>query len=100
MRHAILDPIGLVMRFVKEVAEERPPDRRLEIHPDMMLLDADSKLDSLELVTIAAGLEEALQRQLGIEIDLSEVAATRPEHFRTPNTLAGWLATLHEDRGA
>jgi len=96
MANPRLDAIGIVMRFLKEVADERPPQRRLEIHPDMMLLDADSKLDSLELVTIAAGIEEALQRQLGVELDLSEVAATQPEHFRTPNTLALWLATVDE----
>jgi len=70
------DVIRIIEACIDESNETRSPDEQLEKDPEAVLHGEGSQLDSLALIILATTLEDACERELGIQVSLiAEISA-------------------------
>lgn len=95
------DAIALVMTAVENFNQARPEAERVAIAPDTPLIGRDGVLDSLGLVNLLVEVETTVVERTGCAITLADDRAFSQARspFRTPHTLADYLAGLLAEAG-
>ena len=82
----------LVIRSVRALAETDGIEALARAEGDTVLFGKDGNLDSAGLIFLITEIEEAVSRDLGVEITLvDEKAFARRSPFRTVSALASYL---------
>ena len=90
------DLIELMMNLLREVLTEAGSDQVVEVAPTVPLVGPRAVVDSLDLVSFIAAIEETFSDSYGLEVALVTEAALsrRNSPFRTIETLADYVQEL------
>lgn len=93
---AILD---IVLECAAVVNKQLPAEARLACAADALLLGDGGVLDSLGLITLCVGIEQALSEKMGVQCAVLDRLMTEqePHPFATLGSLAEWI---EQDIGA
>lgn len=90
LRPKVLEIIG---QSVEDLNDFRPDDDVLEFNEDMVLFGRQSKIDSLDLVSVITAVEEALSDRFDVDISLTDdrALAHQPSPFDSVRNLANYI---------
>lgn len=90
MRSKVLEIIG---QSVDDLNNFRPDDDPLEFNEDMVLFGRQSRIDSLDLVSVITAVEEALSDRFDVDISLTDdrALAHQPSPFDSVRNLADYI---------
>ena len=89
------DIFDAIYQTIDEVNRQLPSGARLVKSEQTVLMGEGGVLDSLGLITLLVGIEEALQSKFGIQIALLEedVLANSNGPYHTIGSLVNWIVT-------
>jgi D-alanine--poly(phosphoribitol) ligase subunit 2 len=92
--------LRIIFDAVAEINEQRPPDQRLTVSPDMVIFGKEGKLDSLGLVSLIVAVEQRIEDEYGVAVTLADERAVSASSspFRTAASLADYVCKLLGDR--
>ena len=92
--------LQVLYQTISELNLQLPENQRMEKSPEVVLLGAGGKLDSLNLVNFIVITEQKLEESLGFRVDLTQDDPFSPTtgHFGTVQSLATYIAELAEKR--
>ncbi len=90
LRPKVLEIIG---QSVGDLNDFRPDDDKLEFAEELVLFGRDSKIDSLDLVSVITEVEEALSDTFDVDISLTDdrALAHQPSPFDSVKNLADYI---------
>jgi acyl carrier protein len=91
--------LAVIDSVIDKLNEQMPHGRRIEKDGSTVLFGRDGLLDSLQLVRLVVGTEQAVNEAFGATIVLATEAAMSRERspFRTVDSLVDFIAeSLHE----
>jgi len=94
--------IETIVRVAREVVERESVDLRDELGPDTPLFGRRGVFDSLGLVSLILGVEEAIADDYGVSVSLADERAMSQSSspYRTIRSLADYAAGMLEPRDA
>ncbi|MBI5211317.1 MAG: hypothetical protein HY927_15190 [Elusimicrobia bacterium] len=96
-RPTMVDPeraYHAVCQCVEEINRQLPPERRLALSPEAILVGEGGTLDSLSIVSLLVAVEERMADLFGVRCSLLDegLSADGESPLRTLGGLASWLA--------
>ena len=90
--------LNLVLTCINETNEERPKEDQIIIDENMLLLAEGSSLDSLAIVSIIVDIENALSKELGKPLLLTDNDAMSQESspFLNVSTLVNYIDSIQK----
>lgn len=87
---------SLILGVLKDVNEELPDDRKINVRPDTILFGVDAELDSLALISLVVGVESAVNVRWGLDLMLADERAMSREilPFSNVQTLKAYILEL------
>jgi len=87
---------NIIFTSMKQLNEQFPAEKQLELKPGTLLFGKGSLLDSLGLVNLIVLVEENVQDATGKSISLADERAMsqKSSPFRTVQTLSEYIQTL------
>ena len=86
---------------IDELNAQRDAKHRLKKDLKTGLYDDKGGLNSIELVTLVVGVEQAVEKKLGATVTLADKAfSQRQSPFKTVGSLAAFVAQLVKGKGA
>lgn len=88
--------VTAIYRSVDWINGELPPDRQLIKAPETRLLDAQSVLDSMRLVSLIVTIEREVEDTFGVALTLADERALsmKESPFRSIQSLADYIGIL------
>lgn len=92
--------VEMIVTIAQEVVERERLDLRAELGPDTHLFGRSGVFDSLGLVSLIVGVEEAIADRYGVSVSLADERAMSQASspFRTIRSLAEYAAGMLEPR--
>lgn len=90
------DIISILLKALRELNQQLPDERHIEVSPDTTLFGMGGVLDSLGLVTLIMLVEEQIADELGVELIIADEKAMSLKNspFRSVNTLSDYVSQL------
>ena len=88
--------VAAIYRAVDWINGELPPDRQLIKAPETRLLDSQSVLDSMHLVSLILTIEREVEDAFGVALTLADERALsmKESPFRSIQSLADYIGIL------
>ena len=85
--------LNLIFSSVKDLNKQQPPESKLKIKKNELLIAEKSNLDSLGLVTLLIIIEDKIKKDLNKKIVLvnDKLISVENTPFKTIDSLARWL---------
>jgi acyl carrier protein len=86
----------IIFRALEAINEEREPDQQIEIAPTTPLFGVDAALDSLNLVSLIADVEGAINAEYNLAINLADdrAMARAKSPYASVQTLKEYILEL------
>ena len=87
---------SIIINSIKELNEELPEDKQIELTSDVVLFGIGGKLDSLGLVNLLVIIEQNIEDNYGVSITIADEKAMSQKHspFKTVSTLNKFIELL------
>ncbi len=93
--------VKLVFEAIREVNDQLPIEKRLELSEGTIIFGREGKLDSLGVVNLIVAVEQAVEDNLGISFVLADDRAMSQKRspFQTVGTLVEYINQLLKEQG-
>jgi len=88
--------LDVIYGAIDALNDSLPKDRRIEKSPQASLFDQSGAVDSLGLTLLIVGLEQKIEKELGVRVTLVNDAVMDMEGspFKNVSTLASYISKL------
>ena len=93
--------VKLVFEAIREVNDQLPIEKRLELSEGTIIFGREGKLDSLGVVNLIVAVEQAVEDNLGVSLVLADDRAMSQKRspFQTVGTLVEYINQLLKEQG-
>ena len=87
---------SLIINSLKELNEELPEDKQIELTSDAVLFGVGGQLDSLGLVNLLVIIEQNIEDNYGVSVTIADEKAMSQKHspFKTVSSLNNFIELL------
>jgi acyl carrier protein len=88
--------VEVVYQALRELNEQLTPESQIVLSPETVLVGSNGGLDSLGIINLIAGVEQAVQDKFGVTITLfaEDPASTDMDAWATVGSLADHLESV------